>query len=206
MFRVVTVGREFGSGGAAIARQVAQRLSWKLLDGALVRDVAARAKIDPDLARKYDEAVDPWLHRVSRAALWQGAFEGVASVGEGDFLDAETMARLAATLIEQAHAEGNCVIVGRGGQCVLQNRPDAFHVYIYAPWSERVARVRARAPGLADPEEHIRSVDRTRSEYVRRNYGCSWADPHLYHLLISSQLGEGPAASLIAAAVASVKP
>ena len=52
MFRVVTVGREFGSGGAAIARQVAERLGWKLLDDALVRDIAARARIDPELARQ----------------------------------------------------------------------------------------------------------------------------------------------------------
>jgi cytidylate kinase len=201
MFRVVTVGREFGSGGAAIARRVADRLGWRLLDEALVRDIAARAKIDADLARKYDEAVDSWLHRIGRASLWQGAFEAVASVKESDFLDAVTMARLAATLIVQAHAQGDCVIVGRGGQCVLQNRPDVFHVYIYAPWAEKVARVRARDPELEDPEEYIRSVDRRRAEYVRQNYGCTWADPHLYHLLISSQLGEETVASLIVAAV-----
>jgi cytidylate kinase len=201
MFRVVTVGREFGSGGAAIARRVADRLGWRLLDDALVRDIAARARVHPELARTYDEAVDSWLHRISRASLWQGAFEAVASSGESDFLDAETMARLAATLIEQAHEQGECVIVGRGGQCVLQSRQDVFHVYVYAPWGEKVARVRARDPKLQDPEGHIRSVDRMRAEYVRRNYGCTWADPHLYHLLISSLLGEEAVASLIAAAV-----
>ena len=137
-----------------------------------------------------------------------GSFRGVAATaGEGDFLDAETMARLAATLIEQAHAQGNCVIVGRGGQCVLQRRQDVFHVYIYAPWSrESGARASASSRVGRIPKSTSARWTACAAEYVRRNYSCTWADPHLYHLLVSSQLGEEAGGFADCAAVASVKP
>ena len=56
------------------------------------------------------------------------------------------MAALAQNMIHEAYQRGNCVIVGRGAQCVLRDRKDAFHVFIYAPWAERVARIRQRLP------------------------------------------------------------
>lgn len=201
MFRILTIGREYGSGGAAIARLVADRLKWKLLDSALATEVAARAKVDPALARQYDEAVDTWMHRVARASLWQGAFDGVAPVQPEQLWDAETMARLTASLIREAHGRGECVIVGRGSQCVLQDQADVFHAYVYAPWKQRLARVAARSPQLADPAAYIREMDHSRAEYVRRNYENNWTDPHLYHLMISSTLGEETAAALIVAAM-----
>lgn len=126
MFRVLTVAREFGSGGGQIARRVSEKLGWNVLDKALVEAIARAAQVDPDLARHYDERIDSWLHRVSRRGLWHGAFDGVASAGDAEVFDAETMAALARNLISAAYEGGNCVIVGRGGQCILQNRRDVF--------------------------------------------------------------------------------
>ncbi len=197
MFRVLTVAREFGSGGGSIARKIAETLGWNLLDKGLVEAIARCAQVDPELARRYDERVDSWLHRISRRGLWHGAFEGVATVTDAAFFDAETMAALGSNLITAAHARGNCVIIGRGAQCVLQNNTDVFHVYIYAPWSERVARVRRRLPAARDIEELILQTDRERAQYIHLYYGCDWKDPHLYHMLISSELGEDEIAGMI---------
>jgi len=201
MFRVLTVAREYGSGGASIARRIAEWLGWELVDKALILEIARATRVDPELVRQYDERVDSWLHRVSRQGLWHGAFESVATVDSEDFFDAETVAGLARQLIEAAYERGNCVIVGRGAQCVLQNRADALHVFIYAPWRERAARVRLRAPEGADIEELMRSTDRQRAEFMRLHFGCNWSDPHLYHMLISSELGEEPVASIIVEAI-----
>jgi cytidylate kinase len=200
MYRVLTVGREFGSGGASIAKLVAERLGWKLLDNALVTQIAAAAQVEPELARRFDEQVDGWLHRVSRLTLWQGGFEGVAAPGAANVFDAQTQASLAASLIREAHEQGNCVVVGRAGQCVLQNEPDVFHVFVYAPWEQKVARVKRRVAGV-DAAELIRATDRMRNDYVRLHYGCNWKDPHLYHLMVSSCIGEETAAGTILAAM-----
>ncbi len=113
------------------------------------------------------------------------------------------MAALARNMIGVAYQEGNCVIIGRGAQCVLQERKDAFHVFIYAPWAERVARVCERLPGHKDVEELIRSTDRQRADYIRTYFGRNWMDPHLYHLMISSQIGEDQVESTIVEGLAS---
>jgi hypothetical protein len=173
------------------------RLGWRLLDNALVTEIARKARVEPELARRYDERVDSWAHRVSRLALWGGAFEGVSGVDAAGVFDAETEAALATSLIREAHTQGNCVIVGRGGQCVLHDQPDVFHAFVYAPRPQRVARIRRRAPHAADPEALIAEMDAMRARYVKLQFGCDWANPHLYHLLVNSSLGEEAAASLI---------
>ncbi len=111
------------------------------------------------------------------------------------------MTALGRSLIEEACAEGKCVIVGRGGQCVLQSRNEVFHAFIYAPWAARVARVRQRVPEGTDVESLIGSTDRQRADHIRVHFDCDWADPHLYHMLISSELGEDATASAIIAAL-----
>jgi len=201
MFRVLTIAREYGSGGADIARKISERLGWRTLDKALIEEIARVARVDPGLVRQYDERIDSWIHRVSRRGLWHGAFEGVPALNATAVFDCETMMALARSLIEDACAEGNCVIVGRAGQCILQARQDVFHAFVYAPWAERVARIRKRVPEGTDIESLIRVTDRQRAGHIRMLFGSDWADPHLYHLLISSQLGEDATASTIIAAL-----
>lgn len=205
MFRVLTIAREYGSGGAVIGRSISEQLGWKLLDKVFIENIARAAKVDPKLARRFDERTDSWLERLAHqgAGLWRGAFEGTVVVSQPDFFDAETMAALAQNMIEEAYRRGNCVIVGRGAQCVLQSCKDAFHAFIYAPWAERVARIRQRLPGQTDIDELIRATDRQRADYIRTYFRCNWMDPHLYHLMICSGLGEGQVESTIIEALAS---
>jgi cytidylate kinase len=197
MYRALTVAREFESGGDRIAALLAKRLGWKLLDSALIEEIANLAHVDPRLAREFDERVDSWLHRISRRALWHGAFDAVAVLPETAVFDAETMALLASAVIEHAWEVGNCVIVGRGSQCVLQSHPDVFHVFLFAPFAGRVARARLHTGHAADAPEWIRALDAERARYVRTNFGQAWRDPQLYDLMISTRLGDDLAASTI---------
>lgn len=200
MFRVLTISREFGSGGGAIARLAAARLNWKLLDNALIEEIARRSHIDPALARRFDERVDSWVHRVARNSLWHGALEGVAAVDSQTYFDAEVMTQLSTSLIREAYQQGGCVIVGRGAQCILQKAEDVFHAYVYAPLPARIARIQERTDH-GNPEALIRESDAIRAQYVERHYGCRWSNPHLYHLMVSSEIGEERAAETILTAM-----
>jgi len=204
-FRVVTVAREYGSGGAAIAARLAERLGFQLLDRALIERIAAAARIDPELVQKYDEHVDPWVQRLGRA-LWHGGFEAVAVVDENDVVNADRMAILGGRVIEEAAAAGGCVIVGRGGQCVLRGRPDVFHVFVYASREERLRRLRARLGPGAEVELVAEETDRERGAYTRRHFGENRLDPHLYHLMVNATLGEDAAVSAILAALGAAAP
>ncbi len=200
MIRVVTVGGEFGSGRAEIARIVSERLRWRLVDSALIEEIAREAQVDPELARRYDERVDPLLHRMQKA-LWHGGYEGVVTRTESSMFDADATAELSRQVIEQVAVRGDAVIVGRGSACILQQRKDVFHVFIYGPLEDRVARVRLRSPATADPERLIDDWDKIRQQYIRRYFGQDWTNRHLYDIMICSSMGEEAAAAAILAAV-----
>ena len=201
MFNVVTVSREFGAGGSLIAQRVAEILGWRLWDGALVEAVARATQVDAETVGRCDEHVDSWWHRFHQGGLRAAAILAGMPASEAQFSDGETVAATAQQVISRAAAAGNCVIVGRGAQCVLQDREDAYHVFVYAPWRERVSRVRVRFEAVPDAGELIRQTDEERAGYIRAYYGCDWKDPHLYHMMICSQVGIENAACMIVEAV-----
>src|SRR5258708_38363605 len=75
-YRVLTVSREFGSGGGRIAKTIADRQGWELLDSALIEAIACAAHVDPNVVSHFDEHVGGWLRRMNRQGM-RGA--GVAA-------------------------------------------------------------------------------------------------------------------------------
>jgi cytidylate kinase len=189
-YRVLTVNREFGSGGGRIAQTIAGWLGWKLLDRDIIDAIAYAAHVEPNVVRHYDEHVDSWLRRINQQAMRSAALAAGLELGENSVFDAEEMVKISQKIIEKAHSDGNCVIVGRGSQCVLQHRPDVYHVFVYAPYQERVARLRARLEKGVNAEQRIRTVDEERAKYLQQYFSKSWNNPHLYDLMISSRTDE----------------
>jgi len=197
--RVLTVGREFGSGGGCIARLLADRLGWRLLDRELLVEVAKAAQVDPKVCEQFDERCDPWFRGLVRS-IWHGTGEWPSGVSDEDLMDARVMVEIGRKVIEEAARHGDCLVVGRGGQCVLRGCPDVFHVFVYAPLELRKRRVAERAGAQADLEEYVREYDRTRAEYIQKYFGQHWCNPHLYDLMISSRFGDEQVVAAVLAA------
>lgn len=200
MFNVITISREYGSGGGTLAELLSRRLGWKLVNESLLVEVAKRAKIEPEVAARYDECVDPWFHRLVKG-LWQGGYEGLATTVDTRTMDSEAMVKITGEIIREAAELGKCVIVGRGAQCILRQRHDVFHVSVFGPHQQKLQRMRDRlAPGT-DADRFMEETDRRRAAFIRRFYGEDWKDRRLYHLVISSVLGiETVADTIICAA------
>lgn len=198
--RLVCLSRQYGSGGAAVARALAQRLGFRLLDRDLIDEVARAAEVPPDVARGLDEQLDPWSVRLARS-LWHGAFEGVAAVGEEQLLDAERLAALTRRIVLQAAELGGCVIVGRGAAAALAGRGDVLSAFVYAPRAERARRLRERLGPQADVARAMEAVDGERAAYLRHHYGRDWHDLELYDVLVSSARGDEAAVETLLAAV-----
>jgi cytidylate kinase len=196
-YRVLTVNREFGSGGGRIAQTIAEQMGWKLLDRDIIDAIAYAAHVDPKIVRRYDEHVASWLRRLNQQAMRGAALAAGIELGENAVFDADEMVKISQKVIEQAWTEGNCVIVGRGSQCILQHKPDVFHAFVYAPLKERLLRLRERLEPKADAEQRIRTVDGERAKYLQQYYGKNWCNMHLYHLMISSQEDEDATARTI---------
>ena len=189
-YRILTVNREFGSGGGRIAEMVAQWLGWKLLDKDIIDAIAYQAHVDKSLVRTYDEHTVGWLQRLNQQAMRSAALAAGMELGDDAIFDAEEMVKISQKVIEEAYAESNCVIVGRGSQCVLQHKPDVFHVFVYAPTKVRLQRLESRLEKGINAEQRMKKVDEERARYLEQNWGKHWLNPHLYDLMISSRADE----------------
>jgi cytidylate kinase len=189
-YRVLTVNREFGSGADRIAQKIAEWLGWKLLDKNIIDAIAYAAHVDSSVVQHYDEHVVSWLQRLNQQAMRSAALTAGLEPRHHAVFDADEMVRITQKILEEAHAEGNCVIVGRGSQCVLQHKPDVYHVFVYAPLKERILRLRTQLEEGANIEQRIRTVDAERAKYLQQYFGKSWCSPRLYDLMISSKEDE----------------
>lgn len=199
-YRVLTVSREYGSGGGEIADIVARELGWRLLDKELITEISRKEQVPDTEVAAFDEKVDPWIHRLTRS-IWGLGADGISPVAPVDLFDAEKAARLAKQVIEEAYKMGACVIVGRGSQCVLRGKSDVFHVFVYAQRTERVRKIQGRVAPGTNADALIRSIDEQRVEYIRLHYSQNWLNPHLYDMMIDSKGQREKTAQLIISAM-----
>lgn len=193
--RVITISREYGSGGAAIGQELANRLGWKILDRELILELARRAHVEPSAVSQMDEHASSFIEKLLKAFWLSNTY--VWSGPAPDVVDSDYLAELSAIVIREAAKLGRCVIVGRGAQCVLQGREDVFHVFVYGSRSEKLMRIQTRYPSHTECEAALDEFDQTRAAYIRRYYKCDWANRHLYDLMINSDMGIDRAVAVI---------
>ena len=202
-YRALTISREYGSGGGEIADIIAKELGWRLVDKDLISEISRTEKVSPSEVAAFDEKVDPWIHRITRTVWGLGA-DGISVVAPVEMFDAEKAASLAKRIVTEAYNMGNCVIVGRGSQCILRNKPDAFHAFVYARWEDRVRKIQVRVKPGTDVSALIRATDAQRVEYIRVHYKEKWMNPYLYDIMIDSKNENEKTARLIISAMQTV--
>jgi hypothetical protein len=187
--QVITVEREYGSRGGEFAHQLAARLGWRLLDSELVAGVARAAGVDPQLAARFDERLDPWYYRYGKI-LWQDSVFPMAGLAEDQFFDSERMLSLVRQEIVNAAREGNCVLVGRGAACALAGQPGCFHIFVYATARDKRDWFMRAFPNQAQhADQLLAAFDKRRSAVIRKFYQQDWSARGLYHLLLNSAIG-----------------
>jgi cytidylate kinase len=188
--RIITVEREYGSGGALIAKALAARLGWKLWDEELSGEIARVAQVDPSEARHCDERVDPLLYRLFRSYA-RGSYERALPLGgSSQHFDADQMVRVLHEVIENIASQGNSVIVGRGSTYILRNRPDAFHVFIYASDEEKILRLKSIGKSETEARHLVEEIDRDRAAFIHHYFGKQWPHRPLYNLMLNSKFGD----------------
>jgi cytidylate kinase len=187
--RVITIEREYGSGGANIAKQIAERLHWKLWDEELTAEIARAAHVDPKVTRRCDERVDTLLYRLFKSYA-RGSYERALSFSDSQSFDTDCMVAMLHTVVEDVASRGNCVIVGRGSPYILRNRPDAFHVFVYAPPEEKIRRLKTIGKSEREATQLVEEVDRERSEFIRHYFKKDWPYRPLYNMMINSKFGD----------------
>ena len=190
MFRLVSIEREYGSGGGAIAAQLAERLGWKLWDHLLTEEVARVAGVDPSAVTRCEERMDSPIHRLAKS-FWRGSYERSSPLGQQIF-DTDRMMSMMQDIMNRIALEGNAVVVGRGAPYLLRANPEVFHVFLYAPRAEKIRRTMANGHSEEEAEDLVDSVDRDRVAYVKHYFGADWPTRSLYHIMLNTAVGDGP--------------
>jgi Cytidylate kinase-like family len=198
MIRIVTFEREYGSGAAEIAGVVAQRLEWKLWSQLLTERIARELGCDERHVEEREERKDPLYYRLFKSFM-RGSFEGTMAEARAGvrLADAEGIRHCSEKLVRAAGEEGNAVIVGRGGAYYLRDRPDALHVFIYAPFEEKVRRLQRQGKSEKEAVELVETIDQDRAEFIKQYFEVEWPARHYFHLMINSTVGEETAARII---------
>ncbi len=195
---IVTISRMYGSGGSLVARRVATALGWDQLDNRVVDAVADRLGIARAEVSAHEERVPSLVERLA-AALTLSVPEMLPVADTTLPLTEERIVSMTRAVIEEAVQSGDAVLVGRGAQCLLANRPDALHVFCYAPRAALIAF--AMSDRGVDHDEAGRIVDHTnrqRQEYVRQHFHREWRAEENYDLCVNTgTLGIDGAARLI---------
>jgi hypothetical protein len=199
--RVITLEREYASGGGVVAGMLASRLGWKLWDHLLSEELARRLGCECGVVEQHEERKDPAFYRLMKAFL-RGSFEGSLNIPRLRMVDADSVREAARKLLSEIADSGNCVIVGRGSAYHLGNRGDAFHVFVYAPFRERVRRLRAIGESEENAIELAETVDRDRAEFILQYFNVEWPGRHRFHLAVNTGMGYEVATEIILDAVA----
>lgn len=169
---IITVSRELGAGETTIAPALAARLGWRVADQSVLSREAEITGVSLPHAAHWDEHDPTFVERLH---------------GQGPEFAA--FLKTSRQVMQELAAEGNVIIVGRGGNLLLRGHPDTVHVRLTADMPFRIRRVmEVRWVNEGPAREIIAKSDRNKALYFRHIFQVNWADPRLYDLVIRTDV------------------
>lgn len=183
MNKIITIGREFGSGGRELARRLSEELGFAYYDQEILREIAARTQ----LSESYVRAIVEHSPITSYPIHVVRSFHPVMS----PMMDqTNKVCQEQTAIIKEMAEKSDCIIVGRCADYILRDF-DPLRIFVYADMSEKIKRCREKAGDaetLTDREleKQIKSIDRNRKKYYDFYTGQEWGNRNNYDLLINT--------------------
>jgi cytidylate kinase len=190
---IITISRQFGSGGHTVGKIVAEKLGIPFYDKELVDQIALESGFAPKFVEEHGE------HSPGRTLLsYAFAPQGVPGVMNG-LSTADFLWNIQCSAILQLADKGPCVIVGRNSDYILKDRDDCFHAYIYADMAYRAERiVRLYGGSEKSPEARLQEKDKRRKVNYQHYTGRTWGSAENYDICINTAtITEEKAADII---------
>lgn len=172
---IVTISREFGSGGRTIGKAVARKLGIPCYDAELITEMAKQSGFAEDYVREAGE--------YAPGGLLNSMFTSRA----GGPTSEDILWQIQCNIVAQLAKKGPCVIVGRCGDYILRGRPDVLKVFVHADMAFRAKRiVEVYGQREESPEQRLKDKDKRRSTYYRFYTGRKWGQLDTYDLMLNS--------------------
>ena len=205
---VITISKEFASGGLEIAKRLAQKLNYDYLDKDIVKQVADHAKVSQQEVLEFEAEghinVRAYLSRIIDLDIFKKnhkhdeAEEIETTYDERDkipysfdtqgWIDSDIYREMICKVISELGQRPNVMIAGRGGQCILREQSEVINIRIVASMSDRIARLQIENPDLseAQAQKQIEATDKKSQEYIKFYFKADWSDPKLYDIIINT--------------------
>lgn len=197
---LITISRQYGAGGSAVAQLVAESLGWSLVDNELIDEVARRAGMPAEQVADREERVPSFGERLARALVASPEVPLVTPAAIEN-LDEAGLVKVTEAVVAEVAQQGRVVLVGRAAVAVLARFPGALHVRLVAPKPFRVRILMGRLK--VDEKAATKALDDTdaqRARYHKEYYQRDWTDPASYHMVLNTEaLGFDGAGALIVA-------
>lgn len=214
---VITIGRQFGAGGASVGRMLADRLKLDFLDSQIIDEVARRLQLPKEEVEAEDEQPGSLLARLL-VALGSASTEPLIPAEAAawtppnaapTFDTRKAVLQITQHVIQEAARAGNVVIVGRGGAYILRDAPDALHVFLRAAESVRIKAIMERFDLSSQDEaaKRLKQSDENWTAYIRQVYGHDRNHPAHYDMVLDTgRLGYEGAVEAVVAGLGARKP
>ncbi len=180
---IVTISREYGSGGRDIAKALADTLGYKYYDKELLQMLANKEGYDVNFLEEVGEEYSGgFLLDLSSGGLFGSGSSGSLdslSVGDKVFI-------LQSNLIQEIASQGKCVIVGRAADYILRDRQDCLNTFIYADMDYKLKRAELMGITGKDTEKALKKKDKARANHYNHYTDQTWGNAHNYDICLNS--------------------
>lgn len=186
---VITIGREYGSGGRVIGQAVAERLGIKFYDDEIIELISKESGLSIEAISKLDGT--------KTSSFLYNAFMSTQSIPLNDEI---FLAQ--SRVIKELAAKESCVIVSRCADYVLRDYKNLFNIFIYAPMEARIERTKSLYHDIANNyESYVKKMDKKRADYYNYFTPNKWGERCNYHMMIDSSVGIENTVNMLAAMV-----
>jgi cytidylate kinase len=183
---VITISRQFGAGGLTLGQKVAQLLGYTFISDEIITLVAKKARVSSDWVEVVEKEAGGRLQKFLNTLVPRAFLDRILDPQAG-YIDEEIFIDLLGQIVNQIADEGNCVILGRGGQYILKNRPDVFHVLLIAEPHHRIEFMQHKyrlSPALA--LQTVTAEDKRRTNFYHKFNKTDYDRPEHYHLTLNT--------------------
>lgn len=183
MKKIITIGREFGSGGRELGRRLAEELGFEYYDKEIVTEISKKTSLSEGYVRSVVECKPHQLYPITIG-------KSIAYVGDYQFTQMQSVYQAQDCIIKDLASKSDCVIVGRCADYILREQTP-YRIFVYADLASRLNRCMARAEegeGITEKEmkQRIHEIDKGRAKYYDFYTGQKWGAKENYDLLVNT--------------------
>ena len=182
---VITISRQFGAGGITLGKMVADELGYTFADSDIIQRVAKEANVSTNWVESFEKEAGSKLSRFVSSMVSKRLLDRVLGDERG-YLDEQIYLDYLVLIVAQFADEGDVVILGRGSQYILNDHPDAFHVFLVDDLENRIQFMMKRYDlPRKKAERMVENEDHRRISLYKRLGKSDFESPHLYHLVLN---------------------